>query len=586
MNSKKMMIVRLLSLLVAAVLSASQGMAVLAKTADAPSNPVYHSADDTTDWDYVYFGSYPQAEVEGVRLTDEIVNAEYDSNGDAWVDGTKYRRFNISQANNTGNFASGGYRYFKWQRIRWRVLQSEQDTLMLMADLCLDCKDYNTRRQIISWETSSIRKWLNDTFINSAFNGSEKNSIVEKTVENDKNSLYQTTAGQNTLDRIYLLSFKEAVNSEYGFYESVNAGSKSRTLQVSDYAYRMGAQQGSSERGGWWLRTPGRTQDYASYVSTSGQCDRAGMDVDTDKLAVVPVLNIRLSSDEWHKTDDGTSGYGGENIHPLTVSGPVSRDVKVGEKVVFQVEVSGGDPSNYTYEWFYAQSPVEEGKKLEWLNSAGVEMVPSDLSMDGIYLYCIVSDGKFVVTSNRAKIFISRSDTEKKAQKITAKLKNGKIAYGSSVSLGAKTSGNGKLKYKSSNSKVLAVSSSGKITVKGYGTATIKIQAAATEKYKKAAKKIKLTVIPKKVEGAGGYARGGKVYFSWKADSSASGYQYSVAYNVNGITNKSVGLKTDNSLTMNASGVSGKITLQVRAYKKVGSKTYYGSWSSKWAVQL
>ena len=37
MNSKKMMIVRLLSLLVAAVLSASQGMAVLAKTADARS---------------------------------------------------------------------------------------------------------------------------------------------------------------------------------------------------------------------------------------------------------------------------------------------------------------------------------------------------------------------------------------------------------------------------------------------------------------------------------------------------------------------------------------------------------------------
>ena len=69
----------------------------VSETREMPQNPVHNctNGDDTT-WSYVYFGSYPQTEVAGVALTSAILRADYDSNGDAWVNGTKYRRISKS----------------------------------------------------------------------------------------------------------------------------------------------------------------------------------------------------------------------------------------------------------------------------------------------------------------------------------------------------------------------------------------------------------------------------------------------------------------------------------------------------------
>ena len=75
------------------------------ETREMPTDPVHHCTKDTdstgntdtTTWSYVYFGSYPQSEVTGDALTEEITGADYDANGDAKVNGTKYRRISKSQ---------------------------------------------------------------------------------------------------------------------------------------------------------------------------------------------------------------------------------------------------------------------------------------------------------------------------------------------------------------------------------------------------------------------------------------------------------------------------------------------------------
>lgn len=76
-----------------------------------PSNPVHHctkreDGTDYTSWDYIYFGSYPQTEITGSKLTNAITGADYNSDGDAWVDGVKYRRINKSQTNNSEFFGN------------------------------------------------------------------------------------------------------------------------------------------------------------------------------------------------------------------------------------------------------------------------------------------------------------------------------------------------------------------------------------------------------------------------------------------------------------------------------------------------
>ena len=57
-----------------------------------PGNPVYNENTDSTKWSYVYFGRYPQNDVTGDDLDERIINANYNKNGDAVVDGVKYRR--------------------------------------------------------------------------------------------------------------------------------------------------------------------------------------------------------------------------------------------------------------------------------------------------------------------------------------------------------------------------------------------------------------------------------------------------------------------------------------------------------------
>ena len=198
-----------LSLLLAGAMAlTAQGMPSLANEVAAeavestgrqlPKNPVHHCKNveeiwtaDTTDWSYVYFGSYPQTEVKGSALTAAIIGASYDSNGDAWVDGVKYRRLSESDTNNDEDEDFSGdydYRYFKWERVKWRVLENDGSTLFVMADKGLDTKCYNDDWESITWENCSLRNWLNRDFYSTAFSSGEQGAIVSQGIVNEDNS--------------------------------------------------------------------------------------------------------------------------------------------------------------------------------------------------------------------------------------------------------------------------------------------------------------------------------------------------------------------------------------------------------------
>ena len=290
---------------------------------ELPQNPVHHCTKesygtDTTDWSYVYFGSYPQTEVTGDALTSAIIEASYDANGDAWVDGMKYRRISKSDTNNTTYFGDSKYRYFKWERIKWRVLSNDGSTLFVAADQGLDCKDYNEKYRDITWEDCTLRDWLNSSFYQTAFSSAEQGAVMEQNVVNDDNPYYGTEGGNNTNDKVYLLSIGEATNPAYGFCEDYGTYSASRQLKASDYAHARGASIAINDYAGncwWWLRSPGDITIHAASVNACGYVCRDGIYVGNDYGidAVVPALHINLSSDLWSLADDGSSGEGGSS---------------------------------------------------------------------------------------------------------------------------------------------------------------------------------------------------------------------------------------------------------------------------------
>lgn len=318
---------RYLPLLLAVAISiTAQAMPVLAETnsgrassnsGETPSNPVHHctrqvDGSDITDWSYVYFGSYPQTEVTGDALALDIMDAPYDENGDAWVDGIKYRRISESDTNYHGYFGDAQYRYFKWEQIKWRVLRNDGSTLFLMADKGLDCKNYNETFAPITWEGCTLRDWLNGGFYETAFSSGEQEAIVAQEVVNEDNPYYGTEGGKDTRDNVYLLSIGEVTDPAYGFCRDSDTNSASRWIQASDYAHAMGVNidNNGAYRGNslWWLRSPGQ---YASAVADThemGSVYQGGFSANNVSVACVPALHINLSSNLWSLADDGTIG--------------------------------------------------------------------------------------------------------------------------------------------------------------------------------------------------------------------------------------------------------------------------------------
>ena len=194
-------------------------------------------------------------------------------------------------------------------------------TMFVVADKGLDCKGYHDPGGSVTWENCTLRDWLNNDFYGTAFSSGEQGAIVSQTVVNEDNPVYNTEGGNNTADKVYLLSLSEVMNPDYGFCEGYDICSVSRMVKASDYAHARGAwaETGTdyadyADYAGncfWWLRSPGYDTSCAADVTTFGSVYRSGYDVNDDYVACVPVLYINLSSGRWSMADDGTSGEGG-----------------------------------------------------------------------------------------------------------------------------------------------------------------------------------------------------------------------------------------------------------------------------------
>lgn len=582
-----------------------------AETVDAgvPQGPQYN--DDATQVIYtnIFFGSYPQSEIKGSALTPAITGAAYDSYGDAWAGDVKYRRVRASDTNNDEQFGTEEYRYFKWERIRWRVLSNDGKTLQILCDTGLDCKSYHEMGTSVTWEDSSLRKWLNGAFYRTAFDNTERAAIARQSV--DTSDYAVDGSGGSTQDDIFIPSMKEMSDISYGFPAAVQNPSPCRQMPASDYAYAMGARLGDADGTGdqccwWWMRTPASEEKdafrYAALIGNTGAFSLYGL-VENKYRAVVPMLHIQIDSRAWQREDDASSGTGGGEAaeKPLTVSAPnMQRSQNV---AAFDVEASGGLTDEYEYQWYYAPSDTGSGhplsesdyKSIVWQGKALYIDLKADDVPDGLYLYCAVSDGRTTVESSR--IWFSK---KKKSQTITynkGTIENSQLEYGASFSLKAKSNGEASvISYKSSNPKIVSVSKTGKLKAKNYGKATITITASdsPTDEYGKTTKKIALTVVPRQVQlqkivrTRNSQGRLESVYVEWKKDKTIDGCQYSIAYNQN-YTNSTNGEKAgkDNFVRLKYLDVSkDKLYIRVRMYKKAGKKTYYGKWSKSYMLAI
>lgn len=330
-------------------------------------------AGQKVTWDCVWFGSYPQAEVviseeeyggviksalsEGDIIADSTLfgalekASGWDEKNEIMLGGQRYRRMKKEDA--TAAFTGGGenyyrwsdtddsYHYFKYEPVKWRVLKAEGGQALLLSDIALDaqkCDDPSL--MYFTWETSTIRSWLNGygsssnqngidytnkNFIGSAFSSSQESAIADTDVVNADHLQPGKEGGDDTRDKVFLLSASEAYGDSaaaYGFI--VGKGhDEARGCKSSTYAKAMVAHIRTEEtvngRCWWWLRTPGASEK-AACVYAEGSITSESAQVGAGVRAA---LTLNLSSDQYSYAgtvcSDGTeeekaySGSGSDN---------------------------------------------------------------------------------------------------------------------------------------------------------------------------------------------------------------------------------------------------------------------------------
>lgn len=220
---------------------------------------------------------------------------------------------NTNQYNN--GYSTGTAYWFKYEPIKWRVLNTA--TGMVMSETILDSQAYNNyllysgekyygdaykTYYANNYAESSIRKWLNNDFYNTAFSNYEKTMLKTVTISNfaytDPRILSDTylidSSDYNSVqteEKIYLPSYDDMTNTNYGFSISYAEYNVARTAQGSDYAAIQGYNFGLA----WWLRSAGYYSHYVWHINTEGYMG-CGAFPNWSCLGVRPVINLNTEA--------------------------------------------------------------------------------------------------------------------------------------------------------------------------------------------------------------------------------------------------------------------------------------------------
>lgn len=273
-NKNKKIYTIIFSLLVILMLPVCVKSQAHAHTLSNPKKNTVGTYDPYT-WNYVYFGSYPQTEVKD-KATIAAIEKELGktgmSVGDIRVGNYRYRKVNkvrkhfISDDESVFRYVNEVH-YYKWERIKWRVLNVSSNKALLLADKALFAYSHSaSSRSNLEWSNSELRQYLNKDFYKEAFSETERKAIKTSTVKNAEYSpLYgnplrfvRTTA--TTDDKIYILGTEEYMNENYGFGLGYGSGLKThenRIVKITDYlSGDEEAFAGAADRTAkFWLRT-------------------------------------------------------------------------------------------------------------------------------------------------------------------------------------------------------------------------------------------------------------------------------------------------------------------------------------------
>lgn len=154
------------------------------------------------------------------------------------------------------------------QQISWTVLRIQNRTALVITTDNVCDMPYHEPGGKTTWSECTLRKWLNNDFINGDFTQAERARILPCKLINDNIRYLKTPGGTPTTDKVFLLGVKE-----------------SKTLLYEDLA---------RNNHWWWLRSPDDNPSNAAFVVRDGYLCAYHGDFSDSDIGVRPVMLIKV----------------------------------------------------------------------------------------------------------------------------------------------------------------------------------------------------------------------------------------------------------------------------------------------------
>ena len=327
--------------------------AVFAHVSIFPSTN-YEKIDSETmggvEYDRVKFGDWPQTiKAENVTIDESDIsrmgNFTYCKGSDGFwylkVSENSPRNFyKYSDGTSVKQSNAGSHRWFKVEPIEWRVVNANSvvngvSAKTLLSEKILTAKGFDKNSN--NYKNSELRSYINGEFLNAAFSPSQKKYIADTEVDNSAQSTMPYNYGslspqeqadiwnngvnqyacENTTDKIYLFSYKNASNT----IDFTKNGGQEGWLKrkPTDYSFACGLWCGDDntilEHTWWWLRSPYYKDRNASNGYIGGGKGSYYIEIDGKGIhvriingngGVVPVLRY----DETGSASEGSNSSG------------------------------------------------------------------------------------------------------------------------------------------------------------------------------------------------------------------------------------------------------------------------------------
>ena len=150
----------------------------------------------------------------------------------------------------------------------WLVLDKRNNQILVLSKNVIELRQYNRKFIDVTWETSSLRQYLNNDFYET-FNADDKKHIIKSNIQNNKNPWFNTKKSNTTSDNVFLLSLGEVVKY---FGDSGWLSNRPGDVRRIDDEFNTKRIAGDIDGldSWWWLRSPGFYGLNAAYVNIGG----------------------------------------------------------------------------------------------------------------------------------------------------------------------------------------------------------------------------------------------------------------------------------------------------------------------------